>query len=200
MSFNHDERERTPHRRDANAGAESLDLPSATSQHAAGSRRLLHNEARAVSDEATPTPSVVAPHVPDVAFIEDSNDEEVAPTTVQYEQESIGRVMGTRLPEDVMKRLTFATRDLKKNVASLVLTKERAATLTRQFASLKGGQLPEDIRRAGQAFEMQSLNSPFIFPATSFKLNGLIFAITRDPDCIFWVMSTLNTAGVSSAN
>ena len=86
-----------------------------------------------------------------------------------------------KLPEVLKKKLTMATRDLRKRIGTLIVTKERAKTLEEHFTLLKAGKLPKSIRRPGMGFECTTLEKDVQFELLQFPITfsetNLVFSV-----------------------
>ena len=86
-----------------------------------------------------------------------------------------------KLPDVLKKKLTVATRDLRKRIGSLIVAKERATKLDEHFKQLKAGKLPKSIHRPGMSFECTALETDVQFELHEFPItfaeSNLIFTV-----------------------
>ena len=78
-----------------------------------------------------------------------------------------------KLPEPVLKKLSVATRELRKRISTIQTTKERVAKLEAEKALLQVGKVPKRIHIPGMTFECTALEEPVAPAAMDFPISFL---------------------------
>ena len=94
----------------------------------------------------------------------------------------ISENLGTKLSNEVQKKIAFTTQELKKDLTSLMASKDRHEKLKLQHVELTKGKVPRDIHQPGQSFECTSLNNPATAAIPQFVDTGLIFTVATAAD------------------